>query len=156
LFRKQFLRLSAVASIVTVSALAVTPVAAPSSAGGYAGKSAPGARHMDVELRLNRHGYAIWRLDFFAPCTPQDVTSRTIGTDVQPPTPRLHFVRGRFTLHQHVVVETSDLDQTYTITGHFEGVRIVGSFRAVEHQYGDTCDTGVLRWTAKKAATPAL
>ena len=123
---------------------------------GFAGQGQSDARHMDIELRLNHRGYAIWRVDFFAPCTPQDTTSRTIGTDVQPPTPRLRFIRGHFTLRQRVVIEASDLDQIYSISGRLKGRRIVGTFRAVEHQYGDTCDTGILRWSARRAATPSV
>lgn len=118
--------------------------------GGYVGGSRPGVRHLHIELRIGRHGRAAWRIDYGTPCVPQDVDNRTIGTDVQPPEPRLRVAHGRFALRHHVVVETNDLDERYVLRGAFHGRRLVGRFRAVVHQYGDTCDTGWLRWHARR------
>lgn len=140
--------LLSVLSTVTVSALAA-------GSRVYTGGSRKANRYMDIQLQVLPGGTrANWRIDVFGPCTEHERLARTIGTDAgaTPPDPRLQINDGRFVLHRHARDPLSNLNFTYTLTGHAVPGGFVGTLHYAESNGPYRCDSHLLHWRAHRTS----
>ena len=140
--------------LAAMTATAVT-LSAP-AVGVYQGHSPHADRQMDIAIQVLRgRRSANWRIDVQGPCNDGSTRlGRTIATDVQPPEPKLRIRRGRFALSRSVTIETNDMHFHFTLSGHVVKGGFAGTFHYVETEYGVTCDSTALHWTARRTALP--
>jgi len=133
--------------------LAVSAVAAAVAPGVYAGRTPKAKRYMDIQIQVLRGGaQANWRIDVFGPCIrSDDQLDRTVGTDSGGGDRQLQIRAGRFTLDRRAYVKLDGLRYQYQLTGHAVGDGFAGTFHYRETEFGVTCDSSILHWSAQRS-----
>lgn len=147
-------RIRAVLALATVgTALVLAAAAAAVTPGVHAGRTPKAARYMDIAIQvLGGDKRANWRIDVFGPCIhSDDQLDRTVGTDSGGGDKELQIRAGRFTLDRHAYVKLDGLRYQYLLTGHAVGDGFAGTFHYRETEFGVTCDSSILHWTAKRS-----
>ncbi len=108
---------------------------------------------MDIEIQVLRGGSrANWRIDVFGPCIRSDTQlDRTVGTDSGGGDKQLEIRAGRFTLARRAYVKLDGLRYQYLLTGHATGDGFAGTFHYRETEFGVTCDSSTLHWSARRS-----
>jgi hypothetical protein len=129
---------------IGTAAAASTPRAGRYTGASYKGAVPKGLRRMQIELDVGKSGSTWWWVDYLTPCT-----NRSVETGDPARVPRVQIRNGRFSLQEHVFVKATQIDMRFRLVGRVSGSGFRGTFRATEKQYGHTCASGLLHWTAR-------
>jgi hypothetical protein len=143
---------AALATVGITLLLAGAALAVAVAPGVYDGTTPKAKRYMDIAIQVRRGGsWANWRIDVFGPCRgSDDQLDRTVGTDSGGGDKQLKIRAGHFKLDRRAYVKIDGLRYQYQLTGHATDDGFAGTFHYRENEFGVTCDSTTLHWSAKR------